>query len=360
MKKLFGSAKGVTLLILLFMGGFVYTEAQEKGTGWVFTPLPLAFYTSDTGIAGGALLVAERGNEPSNSDPLFIQTAATYTQKHQAELSALFQGDFSDKTYRLQGEFGFFNTPSLFYGLGPEAEVEEDYEELKTNFELLGLRKVWKQLYGGMLYKFDYVDYTAYEKDGAIAQYIPGAGNTVRTSNLGMVLQWDSRSSMVFPRSGSYLELRSYWANEGWGSDSDFYLVRADMRGYYSLFPQTILAAQALGTYGHGDIPLHKMAELGGLRVLRGYPYSRYRDKSSYVLQSELRFPIYGILRGTVFASAGQVGSSPEDFHFSVTRIAGGAGLRIRPNPGSDVQIRLDVGFSPDSFGIYITLLEAF
>jgi hypothetical protein len=93
---------------------------------------------------------------------------------------------------------------------------------------------------------------------------------------------------------------------------------------------------------------------------LRGYPYSRYRDKSSCALQGELRFPLYKRLRGAAFAAAGQVGETPGDFRLQHTRVAGGAGLRIRPNPDSDVHVRLDFGFSPDSYGIYITLLEAF
>lgn len=350
----------------LCVWGLTYSAAQEsenvqeEAPSWTFTPLPLAFYTSDTGIAGGALLVAERGNERDDISPLFIQTAGTYNQKHQAELSLLFQGDFFDKKYRIQGGGGFFNTPSLFFGMGPEAAFEEDYKMLKTNLELIGLRKAWRKLYAGLLYQFDFVEYTSYKEGGEITRYIPEQDNAMRTSNLGIVLLWDSRSSMVFPRSGTYMEMQAYRADSAWGSDSEFNIVHADMRGYFSLSAETILAAQALATYGSGNIPLHKMAEIGGLNVLRGYPYSRYRDKSSYALQSELRFPIYGILRGTVFAAAGQVASSLNEFRFSHTRLGVGAGLRIRPNPKSDVQIRLDAGFSLHTYGIYITLMEAF
>jgi hemolysin activation/secretion protein len=102
------------------------------------------------------------------------------------------------------------------------------------------------------------------------------------------------------------------------------------------------------------------MKELGGNRVLRGYPFSRCIDKSGYALQSELRFPLAGRFGGVAFASCGQVGRSLSDFRISDTRIAAGAGLRVRPNTSSDVNIRLDVAFSPESTGIYITLLEAF
>lgn len=91
----------IAFLMTLCVCGIAYSGAQEIPRPWTLTPLPLAFYTSDTGIAGGALLVAERGNNCDDVSPFFIQTAGTYTQKHQVELSVLFQGDLYNEKFRI-------------------------------------------------------------------------------------------------------------------------------------------------------------------------------------------------------------------------------------------------------------------
>jgi len=343
-------------------GGEVITDPgvmDPEMKRWIFTPLPIVFYTTDTGIGGGGLLVAERGTNRTDIDPLFLQTALTYTQKKQVELSLIFNGDFMNGDYRLKGVGGFFNTPSVFFGVGSEADTEETYERLTAAGELVGLRRVYGQLYGGPAYQFDYAEYTEYDEAGAIVSYVPG-DDMVRTSGLGAVAEWDCRSSMVYPRYGSYLELRGFRYGSFLGSDEDFSLIQADARAYHSIVPDVILAVQGLVSAGFGEVPLHKMTEYGGVMVLRGYPFSRFQDKSGWALQTDIRFPIFKFIGGAVFAAAGQVGEALVDFRQSGTALCAGAGLRIRPNPASDVRIRLDLGFSPESFGVYITLMEAF
>ncbi len=369
----------ILLLLLVCTGGI----AAE---GWNFTPLPLVFYTSDTGIAGGALLVAERsvpvyegevqddkraappkGKEDTADGAgggvlgdVLWQIAATYTQERQTEISSLFQSDFMNGAYRLTANAGFFNTPSVFYGVGPDSDLEESYEEQKLDFEFSCVRRLWKQLYAGPLYLYTNVEYTDFESDGAIAQYVHGSNNTGISSELGLVLQWDSRSSLVYPRNGSYVELRALHSGTGLGSDFDFSTVKLDARGYYEIIPDTVLALQAIMQSSSGSVPLHKMEELGGVRVLRGYQFGRYRDESSAVVQGEVRFPIFNRLGGVVFGAAGQVEEGYSRFSLENTKAAGGLGFRFQPNKKSDVRIRVDLGFSRDFTGIYITLLEAF
>ncbi len=329
---------------------------------WTYTPLPLLFYTSDTGIAGGGLLVVERqANElDAGLQNLLMQTAVTYTQKSQLEVSALFQSDFGGGLYRMVGNFGFFNTPSLYYGVGPQAEVEEAYEQRKFNLETSLMRKLWRQLYAGGLFIYNYVDYTEIEPGGALAAYLEAEDSEEVSSEAGVVLQWDSRDSLTYPRRGSYVELRATAASPTIGSESAFNKIKLDARTFWELLPDTILALQGVTSYGSGEMPLHRMEELGGLRVLRGYRFGRYRDKSTAVLQGELRFPLCKRFGGVAFAGGGLVGKSYGEFRMNQTKVSGGVGLRFRPNLNSDVRIRLDIGLCEESIGVYITLLEAF
>ncbi len=347
---------------MLVLGLFAGATGLAGAEDWNFTPLPLLFYTSDTGIAGGGLLVVEREAEKQAAglQNLLLQTAVTYTQKRQLEASVLFQSDFGGGLYRVTGNFGFFNTPSLYYGVGPLADFEEAYDQRKFNLETSLMRKLWRQLFAGGLFIYNYVDYTQYESGGALASNFDDDDSEVVSSEAGVLLQWDSRDSLTYPRRGSYVELRATAAGPDIGSEDAFGKVKLDARTFRELLPDTILALQGIATYGNGEVPLHRMEELGGLRVLRGYRFGRYRDKSTAALQSELRFPIYGRFGGVVFAGAGQVGDSFDQFQIDTTKLSGGVGLRFRPNLNSDVRIRLDIGVCEESTGIYITLLEAF
>lgn len=344
--------KKTAAVLLLSLG----ITLSAGAAGWNFTPLPVVFYTSDTGIAGGGLLVVERTGDGN----MLLQTAATYTQKRQAEISSLFQSDFGGGAYRVSGSFGFFNTPSLFYGVGPAADAEESYDQKKLNFEGALMRRMWRQLFVGGLYLYNYVAYSGFEVDGDFVPYIDADDPSEVSSELGLVVQWDSRDSLTYPRSGRYLELRATSATTAIGSETAFGKVKLDVRSYSEVLPDTVLALQGIATYGNGEVPLHRMEELGGLKVLRGYRFGRYRDESTAVVQSELRFPIYRRLGGVVFAGAGQIGESFDNFSLENTKYSGGAGLRFRPNKNSDVRIRVDFGICRESTGIYITLLEAF
>ncbi len=339
---------------------------------WNYTPLPLLFYTSDTGFAGGALLVAERSAQPHKAvtsdvdspdgkgGALLWQTAATYTQKQQAELSSLFQSDIAGGRYRLNANIGFFSTPSVFYGIGPHSDFEESYDQQKFDCETSFMCKLWRQLYAGPSYLFNYVEYTAYKPEGGISRSVDSSDPADISSEIGFICQWDSRSSLVYPRDGSYIEFRALRASSFLGSEHTFTSIKLDARTYCQVFPDIVLALQAVAGSHSGEVPLHKMEELGGLRVLRGYQFGRFKDKNSAALQSEVRFPIFRRLGGVVFGGVGQVEESFDKFLWSHTKVAGGVGFRFRPNKESDVRIRLDVGLSPDSTGIYITLMEAF
>ncbi len=349
--------KKIIVMLLLLGICTVSTNAE----GWSYTPLPLLFYTTDTGIAGGGLLVIERDSQgapgPKN---LLMQTAVTYTQKHQTEISSLFQSDLGEGAYRVSGSFGFFDTPSLFYGVGPTANVEESFDQRKLNFEGQLMRRLWRHLYTGGIYRYSYVEYSGFEADDTLAAFVEVNDSDVVSSEAGGVVLWDSRDSLTYPRSGSYIELRATAAGPGLGSETAFGKLKVDLRTYLEVLQDVVCALQGTASYGSGEVPLHRMEELGGLRVLRGYRFGRYKDECTAVFQSELRFPIYGRFGGVVFAGAGQLGETFSRFQMEQTKYSGGIGLRFRPNLKSDVRIRLDVGVSEESTGVYITLLEAF
>ena len=94
---------------------------------------------------------------------------------------------------------------------------------------------------------------------------------------------------------------------------------------------------------------------------MRGLPAGRFTDVNSLALQGEYRFPIADFLAGTLFVSAGTVGSDvPALFSLVDDHYAGGAGLRYLVDREKHISVRIDFGFSEEGLNVYFLFREAF
>lgn len=111
------------------------------------------------------------------------------------------------------------------------------------------------------------------------------------------------------------------------------------------------LAARAYGEGAPGEPAWYLLPSVGGTTLLRGLPAGRFRDEWLAALQLELRHPLVGPLEGAIFVDSALCDGP----HASV-----GAGLRVVLPPERDNVTRLDVGWSPDGWGVLLGWGEAF
>lgn len=93
---------------------------------------------------------------------------------------------------------------------------------------------------------------------------------------------------------------------------------------------------------------------------MRGYYEGFHRDKQMLGWQMEYRSPTWWRFSMVAFAGNAVVAPSVDDFLWRDIRTTAGMGLRFLADKKRNVNIRLDVGFSRETSGVYLTLGEAF
>ncbi len=386
----------VCIASLTVTAGTVFGD--ERPGGWELSPLPLLFYTSDTGLAGGGMVIATHngptektattGGETENNDgsdrighETSLLLSGTYTQKEQGELTVGASIPLLRGRCLIEEECSYFDYPSVFYGIGPTGSLEEDYDSQKFESEssiLFSLRestarssssKKLGRVYLGPTVDIGFQHFSHFAADSRLRDLIDrgvsgrGGGSATASESFigfGGTLRYDSRDNPRFPSSGWYAELRPTWypvAGKGAGS---FFRLQGELKTFFPLGRSVVAATRVSGLISQGDVPLARMTELGGLFLMRGYPAGRYIGPNSLSGQAELRCDVIGRLRAVVFGAVGTVAKEPAGLAAGPLKYSGGTGVRIAINRSRDVHIRIDIGFSPEGSALYITLLEAF
>ncbi len=355
-----GSVLFLPIITLLF---FIPGHADGQSS-WETVPLPYLFYTSDTGIAGGGVVsIIHTSSSPSSgeaTEDLSLCTSGTWSQKNQKEVNiSLEKWCFHDRVLWLS-DLRCSDFPGEFFGLGPESDDAEPFtsEGLEFEFALLlggdssfrlgpvlnlGISDLNEVFSGGELDELG--------NSRELAGSFPGAG---------VLLRYDTRDKPRFPTGGSLMELQPLFFLQHGNRENNFIQVTADMRYFFSPLDKITAAFRLSAVLNSGEPPLHEMAELGGLFLMRGFPSGRFIDRNGLAGQCELRFPLFRRLSGVIFGAAGTVSPSLEDLRTDTLKYSGGAGFRFALNSSGDITLRLDFGVTRESNGLYITLMEAF
>ncbi|MSQ01530.1 MAG: hypothetical protein EXR71_06510 [Myxococcales bacterium] len=127
-------------------------------------------------------------------------------------------------------------------------------------------------------------------------------------------------------------------------------LVDADVRKVFSI-GRLDLASRLYGQGAPGETAWYLEPAVGGSTLLRGLPYGRFRAEWIAAAQVEARVPVVGPLHAALFVDSVWA----DGFHASV-----GGGIRLVLPPERENVTRVDVGFSPDGWGVVLGWGEAF
>jgi hypothetical protein len=324
-------------------------------------PLPIIFYTPETGIAGGAaaLYLYRDSLSPRASG---ITADIIYTQKKQfvAEIS----GDqyFEVGRYRLVTDLFFQKYPNKFFGIGnntPESS-EETYTPQTFLVKAVFYTTLSSHVNIGPMVRYENVLIQESLASGALAAGIlPGSrgGNSL---GLGIVANWDSRDNTFATQSGSFYQLTTLFYRSVFGSDYSYDDIQIDTRNFFRICSDHVVAVQGFGEFIDGLAPFQSYAKFGGQNILRGYFEGRYRDKNTVALQAEYRIPVWWRFGLVGFAGVAQVADRIGILAMNRFWFAGGVGLRFAWSPEERINLRLDYGVGSNSSGMYITMTEAF
>ena len=326
-------------------------------------PLPIFYYTPETGFAGGgAALYLYRDTTFRNSRPSDITGDAVYTEKKQVIVEI--DGDFYfvDGTYRLLADTWYKNFPNSFYGIGNNAvsAARESYTSKSLFGKIVLYRKVYAKFNLGPLLQYESSSIIETKPGGLLESGAIAGSSGGTVAGAGIVANWDSRDKTFAAYSGSFYQIATVVNGRSLGSDFSYTDVEVDLRNFFEVLPSQILAIQANAHVIDGTAPFQDLARFGGQDFLRGYFDGQYRDKTEVGGQVEYRIPVWWRFGAVAFAGVAQVADKVSLWSLTEFKFAGGGGVRFLLNREERIALRLDMGFGNNSSGMYLTVTEAF
>ncbi len=328
--------------------------------------IPHLYYKPETQFAYGVVFLTYFQDiimsiPPIKLRPTTLAVTFTHTQNDQFIFQVFPEFYFFRDKYHIKNEFQYMNYPDKFYGIGQD--TTEDYKEAYTSrifsFKNIVERAFIPGFYIGLLYHIDERKTTKAREGGLIdSNLVPGADKGL-VSGLGFTINYDSRDDILFTRDGAYANLTITQYSKYIKSDFDFVNVTFDYRFFEPFWFSHVLAVQIFSGYIHGQAPFYLLSQMGGAKLMRGLYEGRYRDRNMMVIQAEYRVPLFWRFFGCGFAGAGEVAPSLRDFDKEHIVYTWGGGLRFKIKQEQSLNIRLDVGFSTNFYGLYITIGEA-
>lgn len=124
-----------------------------------------------------------------------------------------------------------------------------------------------------------------------------------------------------------------------------FATVGADLQPYFDLYRADRvlrLRLRVVSVVGPLDtVPVADLPQLGGSRLLRGYPPSRFRGRVTALTTAEYRYPVQERMAAYLFVDAGRAYVRVEDLSPEGLRVGFGGGLLIYGGAGARVRFQL-------------------
>lgn len=340
---------------------------EVEGNRTRISAYPYLYYTPETQLAFGAGgIVTFYTDSAVEMRPSKVTVSAYYSTKKQYRISLKPEVYLARNRVLLGADLNYGFYVDKFWGIGPSRPdiSNENYEARAWGTELVAqfppLLKWLRTSRFGV--KYDLLKYSISDTRGnpfLDGDSVVGANGGL-SSGLGLVWVWDRRDHVFFPEHGIFYQAEAVWNASAFGSDFGYGRYKVDLRQYFRLGPERVIAAQLFGSFATGKTPFYDLPMMGGGSIMRGYYQGRYRDNVLLAAQAEVRWPLFGRFGVAGFAGLAQVQPRFGDLTFGDVEPSIGGGLRFRFNRAEKVNLRADIGFGAGAPGIYFGLEEAF
>ncbi|MDD4820019.1 MAG: BamA/TamA family outer membrane protein [Flavobacteriales bacterium] len=328
-----------------------FAQDTSKHRKVSFLAIPEISYSESEGIGlGGTGRIyinnynrLPNGNKPRQS---FIDASFNFTFKGSFSLAIRPELYFKQDKLLIRGHFGVGHYPSSFWGIGPDTtdDMEESYN--KNNF-ITQIFIYWHFLH------HSYVGVGAHYYDNGISDINPDGqlskgditGSTGgKISGLSAHYMYDTRDYQFVPLKGVYIQADAYFNAKVFGSSENFTRYVFDIRYYWSLGKNSVLALNWYSQISFGEVPFQDMQGVSNGVHTRGYSTKRYIDRNLMSTQIEYRH-YFGRFGVACFASCGGVG--PDVIKaLKMDKASFGGGFRIKPFKGQRMYFRADIGIN--------------
>lgn len=340
-----------------------------------FVVIPSLAYTPETKWEFGlSSTVVFHYNNDTSERLSELATYAFYTQNGQLGILGDHVIYGPSANWYVLGKFKIENYPLDYFGVGsytdaePVAVISSNTVNIRERF----LKKTYKNLFVGIELDYQQVNRPKFDWNSNIQNpELPNGFNGSANLGAGLGLVWDSRRNPVNSRNGSLAEIAYLKYPKLFGRSYPMESVFIDGRLYQPISDNKVFAAQVYANLNWGDVPFNQMAVIGGPMIMRGYYIGRFRDRQYLATQAEFRWLPFKFSKrfgATVFGGLASLAENPTDLFLKQENTtsntdwkwAVGTGLRFLLFPKKDIFSRVDIGFNPEGYGLYIYIGEAF
>jgi outer membrane protein assembly factor BamA len=228
-----------------------------------------------------------------------------------------------------------------------------DFNSLHNIFFFEGQRRVFRRWYLGAKYLYQKTK-TIFELEGQ-----PGEPDKINMSNLGFVVSHDTRDFIYNPYNGDYLNFKTGFYRDAWGSDYEFDNYEFDFTKFFNIDTIRVIAGRFAVKVATGDVPFE------GQHVvqrddIRGYTDGKHRANQVYSLQAEYRWNFYKKWGMVGFGGIATAVDSLGEISFDGLLPAVGVGIRYMAIPSEKINIGIDIAKGKDDWGLYFRIGEVF
>ena len=349
-------------LLLLFITATAAEPDSAKTRRWSILPVPALGHAPETGWYGGAVCLLTYSPTDTLTRSSNFKTEFNYTEFKQLIFSTGWNYASPGNRYFFSGEAAYLHFPEDFYGIGNSttSAQKENYDSRRIELELTLLWQWQPYLYFGPRYQLQHLYQVEPQPEGQLALAdIPGAGGGT-SSGAGWAFAFDKRDNLLNPKRGPYLSISQTFFGKTLKSDFTFSRYELDLRHYFKIRKNDVLAVQAVGQFSTGQPPFRMLPLLGSDADMRGYYRGRFRDRQYLAAQAEYRLPLFWRFGLTAFAGAGDVANKVSGFRFDSLKPTYGGGLRFVVDRQENINLRLDFAFGKNTTGFYVAFGEAF
>lgn len=312
--------------------------------------------------------------------PSVLLVLGAYTLRHQWYLHSSGTLYMPGATpWMLKYSVHYRDYPDVYYGRGNTVQDSRKYDSKRLTVNLQPMVRLARNWSVGPTMDLLWEKHNLVSKDPTYM----GPDQTMMWG-VGLVAQHDTRNHTQFPTKGLFFKWNSIYYEPKLGADCRLVKLDADFRHYVTLwkpqgemtefkriqrslvFAYQVRAMAALSDGNSAAIPFQMLPTLGGDDLVRGLRTNMFRDNVLWAVQGELRFPIFSLLRGVVFAGVGDVYNT-DHWNWSTPKVGYGLGLRLAISK-THVNVRFDVARNNidkswsdrSSYSFYFTATEAF
>ena len=340
-----------------------------RAFAWI---LPSVSYEPQTKVAvsvGGNIAFRTVGANVSSVYPILA-----YTQNKQLIFHTTANVWFPGNRFNLTTDWRLLHYPQQTYGLGGSTSIRDalllSYDYIRL-YQTLS-RNIAPHTYIGGGYSLDYR--WAIKTQEATGDAIPTGTYDLRqmrrtvSSGLTLNLLYDDRSNLLNPGPSFFANVLLRENFRFLGSDSNYPSLMTDVRKYINLpaASSNILAFWNFNNLTLGGVPPYLDLPSTGWDANsnsgRGHIQGRFRGRNLLYAETEYRFRILrsGLLGGVLFSNVQSV-SEPLTNRFARLLPAGGAGIRVKLNKLSGVNLAVDYGMGTGGFrSVYFNIGEMF